>query len=232
MSSQRRINASRANGAKSQGPVTPEGKARSAQNSLRHGILAQTILLKAESQPAFTDLVTSLESIFVPSNAFETQQIDAMAAARWRSMRIWAIETAGLEHETAQIKDPNITPPTRSHLALVKVNGEAHTSDLLGRYEARYERQYARSFHLLLNYRKNQEILSPNAPPPPPPPIASPPPIAPTPIVETAVPPIPAPAPTSTPIQPNATVPNEPNPISGHWSKRLRKLHRQQAQAA
>ena len=229
MSSQRRINASRANGAKSQGPVTPEGKARSAQNSLRHGILAQTIVLKAESQPAFTDLVTSLESIFVPSNAFETQQIDAMAAARWRSMRIWAIETAGLEHETAQIKDPNITPPTRSHLALVKVNGEAHTSDLLGRYEARYERQYARSFHLLLKYRNNKEILSPTAPPPPPP-IAAPPPvpaqpIPPPPIVENAQAPVPAP-------QPNATVPNEPNPISGHWSKRLRKLHRQQAQAA
>ena len=46
MPSDRKIAANRANGALSRGPKTPEGKARSARNSLKHGLLARAILLE------------------------------------------------------------------------------------------------------------------------------------------------------------------------------------------
>ena len=43
-----RAEASRKNGAKSRGPKTLEGKARSAQNALKHGMRAQEYIVLAE----------------------------------------------------------------------------------------------------------------------------------------------------------------------------------------
>ena len=51
-----RAAASRRNGAKSRGPKTPEGKARSAQNALKHGLRAQKcIVLPSENAAEFAD---------------------------------------------------------------------------------------------------------------------------------------------------------------------------------
>jgi hypothetical protein len=50
MSSQRKIDSARANGARSKGPITEAGKAASSKNSLCHGMLSQTIVLEGESK--------------------------------------------------------------------------------------------------------------------------------------------------------------------------------------
>ena len=52
-----RAEASRRNGAKSCGPKTPEGKARSAQNALKHGFRAQKhMVLPGEDAAEFAAL--------------------------------------------------------------------------------------------------------------------------------------------------------------------------------
>jgi hypothetical protein len=47
-----RAEASRRNGARSRGPRTPEGKARSSQNALKHGIRAQKFLVLPDEDAA------------------------------------------------------------------------------------------------------------------------------------------------------------------------------------
>jgi len=99
MSSQRRIDASRANGRKSRGPVTPEGKARSAANSLRHGLLAKVCLLESESREVFDDLIDDFEARFQPIDEVEWGFVEEMIAANWRLRRCWAIENRMLDNE-------------------------------------------------------------------------------------------------------------------------------------
>jgi hypothetical protein len=63
---EKQIEASRLNGSKSQGPVTPEGKAISSQNNLRPGMLAKAVLIEGESLANFHEFMRSLETNWQP----------------------------------------------------------------------------------------------------------------------------------------------------------------------
>ena len=95
MSSIRRITASRANGRLSRGPVSAEGRRRSSQNALRHGLLAKCIVLPAENEEAFHRLFQSFLDRFGPVDGFEAGLIEEMAASYWRLRRAWAVEKTG-----------------------------------------------------------------------------------------------------------------------------------------
>src|SRR5271154_833336 len=97
MSSKRRIESSRANGAKSRGPKTDAGKVRSAENSRRHGLLARTLVLEEENAGSFAELLAAFERDRAPKNEIERALVENMAAARWRLLRLWAIERATLQ---------------------------------------------------------------------------------------------------------------------------------------
>ncbi len=93
MSSLRRILSSRANGARSRGPVTPEGKARSSRNSIRHGLLAKCVVLSNESPAGFQELHDQFVDRFGPADGVEQGLLEEMVSAYWRLRRAWAIET-------------------------------------------------------------------------------------------------------------------------------------------
>src|ERR1035441_729229 len=116
MSSQRRIEASRANGAKSKGPVTPEGKAVSSRNRTRHGLLARSVVLEGENRVLFYRLFNGLRDEFGPAGAVEKALVETMTVARWRQMRIWSMEKAGLDYQISKQEEP-VDAPTKAALA-------------------------------------------------------------------------------------------------------------------
>ncbi|MGA3024822.1 MAG: hypothetical protein ABSF98_08650, partial [Bryobacteraceae bacterium] len=71
MSTQSQIQANRRNALNSTGPRTPEGKARSSANSLKHGLSARFRVLTSESQDDFDDLLAELTRTFAPTNVYE-----------------------------------------------------------------------------------------------------------------------------------------------------------------
>jgi hypothetical protein len=88
-----RAEASRKNGAKSRGPKTSEGKARSAQNALRHGLRAQKyVVLPEEDAAEFAGLEAALIAELAPVGALQTVLARRVAVAAWRLARADRIE--------------------------------------------------------------------------------------------------------------------------------------------
>ncbi|WP_321476840.1 hypothetical protein [uncultured Paludibaculum sp.] len=99
----------RINGARSRGPVTAEGKARSARNATKHGKYAKTgpgaahsAVLKSEDSAAFDDLVERRARDFRPLNSFEASLVREICALEWRYDRLSAIETRHIDLQIAQ----------------------------------------------------------------------------------------------------------------------------------
>jgi hypothetical protein len=94
-----RAEASRKNGAKSRGPKTPEGKARSSRNALKHGLRAERFLVLAdEDAAAFEALQAALLAELAPVGAVQTVLAQRVVSAAWRLGRADEIE-AGILRE-------------------------------------------------------------------------------------------------------------------------------------
>jgi hypothetical protein len=88
-----RAEASRKNGARSRGPSTPEGKARAAQNALKHGLRAQKYLVLPDEDAAeFASLEAALVAELAPVGALQSVLARRVAVAAWRLARADRIE--------------------------------------------------------------------------------------------------------------------------------------------
>jgi hypothetical protein len=126
-----RAEASRKNGAKSRGPRTEEGKARSAQNALKHGLrAAKHVVLPDEDAAEFAALEAATIAELAPVGVLQTVLARRVAVAAWRLARADRIE-ADLFAERwladggpglALIRDGN---GTRSFETLLRYRGAA-----------------------------------------------------------------------------------------------------------
>jgi len=151
MSSLRRQIASRANGARSRGPVTAQGKRISSLNALAHGLLAQCVLLPGESEEGFRQTVDEYVARFAPVDSLELGFIEEMASSYWRMRRLWAIEnnlwTRGMDQQSDSLTLDCMSGAFRQ-LAI------SPEFTVLHRYEARLHRIFQRALHNLLLLRE------------------------------------------------------------------------------
>jgi hypothetical protein len=86
--SQARAEASRRNGAKSRGPRTPQGKARSSRNALKHGLRAQKhVVLPQEDAAEFARFQAELLEELAPVGVLQTVLARRIVIAVWRLAR-------------------------------------------------------------------------------------------------------------------------------------------------
>jgi hypothetical protein len=154
--------AARVNGAKSNGPVTPEGKANSSRNSLKHGLNSSRVVLEHESQADYDDLENSLMKRFKPADTIERELVQEMAANRWRMRRLQEMESAMISKAIRQQMEalgPDADPREARALAYAEI-GESSSFRSLGRYQAQLRRGYEKAWkelEIIQNERLREE---------------------------------------------------------------------------
>jgi hypothetical protein len=164
MSTQKRIDSSRANGAKSHGPVTPEGRARSRAASLTHGLTSDQLLIEGESEEQFNTLREEYLAEYQPQTRSRFDLVDQLVAARWRHNRVLAIQTALIDHQIAR-QEPEICEEfkvcdaeTRAAIAYQHLIDDSRGLESLNRHETRLSAEIRRTLKLLDAPPKNQKF--------------------------------------------------------------------------
>jgi len=178
----------RANGAKSHGPTTDAGLARSSRNATRHGLAAEftrgavrrraalppvSLVLADESAADFQRLLNAYLDEFAPTSPLEAELVETMASARWRLRRLANIETTLLTNEMQTsvedvdrfFGDADLIPEPDDRLACAfKSLAGGASLHLLNRYEGTINRSYAQAFKQLHLLRSLRIRVQPNEP--------------------------------------------------------------------
>jgi hypothetical protein len=161
MATEKQKAASRATGARSRGPVTPQGRLRSAGYNVERGLLARTVVLDRESLPRFHALMTSLQEELKPETAIENLLIHKMAVSHWRLMRVWGRERSGFSNE--------VGPPESHDTATGDTPAFGKSGTHLNQYEMRLDRQFTRALDRFEKFRATrtrhvQQTTAPEVP--------------------------------------------------------------------
>jgi hypothetical protein len=135
--------ANRANALHSTGPRTDVGKARAAQNSIRHGLTALDPVLPSEDRAPFDRHTAELLNEYQPQGPTETNLVHELADASWRLGRIHALE-ANVFQLTAPAGSINVDDPDLATCLAVTeaLRQQERSLNTISTYGYRLHRQY------------------------------------------------------------------------------------------
>jgi len=97
MTSERQISANRLNARRSTGPKSQNGKLRSRQNAIRHGLTAETVIGVLEDSCDYAVFEAAIIADYAPRSMVEHELVARLASLLWRLRRATSIETGLLE---------------------------------------------------------------------------------------------------------------------------------------
>jgi hypothetical protein len=137
-----RAAASRINGAKSRGPKTAEGKARSAQNAIKHGMRAlKYVVLPDESAAEFHAFEEAIVDDLVPVGALQAVLARRVAVAAWRLARADRMEVELFEER--RWEDAGVG------MALIRDGNGTRSFETLMRYRSAAMAEFMRALRTL-----------------------------------------------------------------------------------
>ena len=111
MSSRKQIVANRLNAQQSTGPQTEQGKAIVSRNALKHGMLAESMLVPGEKACDLKALGEALVAALEPEDGLEQLLAEDMLTAAWRLRRAGRFEARILKHMETRARRNSATFP-------------------------------------------------------------------------------------------------------------------------
>jgi hypothetical protein len=153
--SQRKLAANRANTQLSTGPRTPDGKARSSRNALKHGLLSGQILLSHENADELDALRENLCADLRPVGALEELLVERIVSSAWSLRRAVRAERALImwNEQVRMQSEPEYYGNGRTRKSGQPDYGREfemltdHRLESIQRYETTKERQMYRALH-------------------------------------------------------------------------------------
>ena len=136
--------ANQANAQHSTGPRTPEGKARVAQNAVRHGLTAKHLVIRPDDQAEFDQFQADLAAELDPQGMIEALTFHDLLHAAWNLQRFRRIEA---ELSTGDASD-------------FYEAANAAALDRLGRHQSRTQRAYYKALAELRKLQTNPALRS------------------------------------------------------------------------
>jgi hypothetical protein len=151
--SEQQLAANRANAQHSTGPTSLEGRKRSSQNALRHGVTAQTTIMTEEDRIRHDDFCANMMATLAPVGAIETFLASSVAEEAWRLNHARAqcgnIVAIGHFDGTGDIYDAEHPEIHTAITSARTVRDNAKTLELLSLYEQRIHRSFEKHLEKL-----------------------------------------------------------------------------------
>ena len=158
MSTAAQQQANKQNAQHSTGPRTEEGKQRTSQNALKHGLYATDPLIRGEDPDDFYAHGAELEYQLRPANAVEEDLVEQIIDITWRLKRCVRIESAVIN----ELYDTVAAQPQNHDKDPDELLGKALThNDALSRHSRR-ETRLARRYHAAM--KELRELRKQRAP--------------------------------------------------------------------
>jgi hypothetical protein len=162
MRTEKQIEASRLNGAKSRGAFTPEGKRNSARYRTRNANIAESVALKTENVNEFRDLLNDLCAQYQPATCFERVLVESMGIAIWKQLRYRTASKVAVDLQT-DIEARNLPPYDHVAAAALgctirKMADTGRSLEMLERQDRLLSRQYENSSKLLVKIQERRKL--------------------------------------------------------------------------
>jgi hypothetical protein len=168
--SEARIRASQINGSKSKGPISPEGKAVSRRNSLKHGLTGEGVVLPNEDAAEVERRLAAFQEELQPTGEVGRELVRRAEVCSVRMERCVSQETAALSERVRQAEADFVAPEGADEATVAQLKAEAKAkamfdpskeATLARKYEAAAERSFFRALKELRQLEKEAKVAEP-----------------------------------------------------------------------